>query len=192
MQDKRAMVANGNEIGEVILSGDSKQHPNFKNSKYHVSWPNWEENVADLTTQLEVDNLGDYLFVYGIPRGGLTLATQLSHRLGISMVSDAPGYWMLDWYHWRMKQGIELMSTCKNILIADAICDTGRTVDYLVKELMRAIKQTKDPDEWSITFCAVDVDPKVINKVNYHVNIKNPKQWYVYPWEMGSKELKSL
>jgi len=195
MQDKNTLAANSNENNNVVLSDDSEQHPNFKNTRHHISWPSWEEDVAELTTQLNFHGNPldrDYQFVYGIPRGGLTLATQLSHRLGIPLVSDAPGYWMLDWYHWRMKQGIELKSNCKNILIADAICDTGATIDYVVKDFMNAIRQTKDPDQWSITFCAVDVDPSVIDKVDYYVNIKNPKQWYVYPWEIGSQELLSL
>ena len=106
------------------------------------------------------------------------------------MLSDEPGYWMLDWYHWRMRKGIELQSECKNILIVDAICDTGKTIDYLMKDIEGNVKMTNDSDVgYTFDIAVVDVDPAVMDKVQYHVNVKNPKQWLVYPWEVGSKEL---
>ena len=61
-----------------------------------------------------------------------TLSTMISHRLGIPMVSDAPSHWMLDWYHWRMRQSIELKSTSRTIIVADAICDSGKTIDLII------------------------------------------------------------
>jgi len=187
MNDNRIMVGNGNTVGTVAVSGDSIEHPNFSNTKDYVGWGQWDENVSKLCKVIKKE----YLFVYGIPRGGVTLSTMISHRLGIPMVSDAPGYWMLDWYHWRMKQGIDLQSTCKNILIVDAICDTGKTLDYMTKDIGDNVNLTDDSGEkYTYDIGVVDIDPTVIDKIDYHVNIKDPNLWLVYPWEVGSKELK--
>jgi hypoxanthine phosphoribosyltransferase len=101
------------------------------------------------------------------------------------MVADAPGYWMLNWYHWRMRQNIELESKSKNILIVDSICDTGSTLDHIKKQLY----SIANGDEMNYTFAVVDVDPSVIQKVDNYVNVKGP-EWLVYPWEFGSQELK--
>ena len=188
MKDNRIMVGNGNIVGSDLtaLSGDSVEHPNFSNAKNYIGWGQWDENVTSLCQSFNKE----YLFVYGVPRGGVTLSTMVSHRLGIPMIADQPGYWMLDWYHWRMRQGVELQSECKNILIVDAICDTGKTIDYLMKDIEGNVKMTNDSDEgYTFDVAVVDVDPSVLDKVQYHVNVKNPKQWLVYPWEVGSKEL---
>lgn len=191
MNDNRIMVSNGNVVGAESISGDSVDHPNFSNNKHYVGWPIWEENVAELCHRLSKD---EWLFVYGIPRGGVTLSTMISHRLGIPMVSEPPKNWMLDWYHWRMRQNIDLENTCKNILIADSICDTGKTIDYIQKEIHSNPSLSGDHPQKEYTFkiSVVDVDPKVVDIVDYHVNIKDPKQWLVYPWEHGSQELKKL
>ena len=195
MEDSRIMTANGNIVGVQKFVGDSTQHPNFDNSKTYRGWSDWEEHVSILCDKLEKDSkiISDgALFVYGIPRGGVTLSTMISHRLGIPMVSDAPSHWMLDWYHWRMRQSIELKSTSRTIIVADAICDSGKTVDYLDDAICNVVGGTKKPEEWNIIKAVVDIDPKVKNKVDYYVNIKDPKQWLVYPWEVGSLELNTI
>ena len=182
MKDDRIMTANGNVVGHVKVSSDAQYHPNFTNEKSYRGWAQWEEDVAELCGQLKDK---DYLFVYGIPRGGVTLSTMISHRLGIPMVADAPGYWMLNWYHWRMRQNIKLESQSKNILIVDLICDTGATIDHIKKE----VHAIANGDEMNYTFAVADVDPGVIQKVDKYVNVKG-KEWLVYPWESGSHELK--
>jgi|TARA_B100001094_G_scaffold8698_2_gene7832 hypoxanthine phosphoribosyltransferase len=195
MEDSRIMTGNGNIVGVKKFVGDSTQHPNFDNSKTYRGWGDWDEHVSILCDKLEKDsNISSdgALFVYGIPRGGVTLSTMISHRLGIPMVSDAPSHWMLDWYHWRMRQSIELKSTSRTIIVADAICDSGKTIDYLDDAICNVIGGTKNPTEWNIIKAVVDVDPKVEKKVDYHVNIKDPNQWLVYPWEVGSLELKTI
>lgn len=195
MEDSRIMTGNGNIVGVKKFVGDSTQHPNFDNSKTYRGWSDWEEHVSILCDKLEKDSKissDGALFVYGIPRGGVTLSTMISHRLGIPMVSDAPSHWMLDWYHWRMRQSIELKSTSRTIIVADAICDSGKTVDYLDDAICNVVGGTKKPEEWNIIKAVVDIDPKVKNKVDYYVNIKDPKQWLVYPWEVGSLELKTI
>ncbi len=184
MKDERVMTANGNIVGAVKVSSNAKDHPNFDNSKIYKGWGDWEEDVATLCHQLKKK---DWLFVYGIPRGGVTLSTMVSHRLGVPMVADSPGHWMLNWYHWRMRQGINLESECNNILILDAICDTGRTMKYFKKEL----SQEKANDEFNFKYAAIDVDPTQVQNVDYHINVKG-KEWLVYPWEVGSQELKKL
>jgi hypoxanthine phosphoribosyltransferase len=189
MENNITMTDNGSIVGDVSFSGDSKVHPNFSNAKKYIGWPDWEENVCDICKRLKNR---DFLFVYGIPRGGLTLGTQVSHKLGIPLVVDYPAYWMLDWYHWRLKQGIELKSDRRNILIVDSICDTGKTLEYFNKELRKTIKNTKAPEEWNVTAAVIDVDPKAVKLCDEYISLKNPREWIVYPWEVGSKELTNL
>ena len=195
MEDSRIMTGNGNIVGSKKFVGDSTQHPNFENNKYYTSWADWEEDVSALCDILREDEKiqeEGALFVYGIPRGGVTLSTMISHRLGIPMVSDAPSHWMLDWYHWRMRQSIELKSQSRTILCVDAICDSGKTIDYLDDAIHNVIGATKEPLEWNVIKAVIDVDQKVKSKVDYYVNVKNPRHWLVYPWEVGSQELKKV
>ena len=186
MQDSRIMTGNGSIVGDKKFVGDSSKHPNFSNNKVLKSWDDWDEDVSRLCKKIESTKA---LFVYGIPRGGVTLSTMISHRLGIPMVTDAPNHWMLDWHHWKMRQSIDFENTSKTILIVDAICDSGKTLDYLEDSVCNVLGITKDPASWTILKAVVDVDPKVVKKVDYHINIKSPSDWIVYPWEVGSQEL---
>lgn len=68
-----------------------------------LGWDDFEEMVASL-----LDGLSEYKLtgVYGIPRGGLVLATVISHRLGLPLLG-AP---------------------TKGCVVVDDISDTGRTL----------------------------------------------------------------
>ena len=79
MKDDRIMTANGSIVGAVKVSSNAQDHPNFINDKLYRSWADWEEDVAELFNQLKDK---EWLFVYGIPRGGVTLSTIISHRHG--------------------------------------------------------------------------------------------------------------
>lgn len=68
-----------------------------------LSWDDFERMVAVL-----IDRLSEYRLtgVYGVPRGGLVLATVISHRMGIPLLG-AP---------------------VKGCVVVDDISDTGRTL----------------------------------------------------------------
>ena len=190
MEDSRIMTGNGNIVGNRKFVGDSTQHPNFNNSKHYISWADWEEDVCALCNKLRKHETP--LFVYGVPRGGVTLSAMVSHRLGVPMVSDAPSHWMLDWYHWRMRQSIDLKGESRTIVVLDAICDTGKTMNYVDDAIANTIGGTKNPITWNIIKAVIDLDPVASSCVDIHINKKNPKLWHVYPWEVGSKELSNL
>ena len=69
--------------------------------KFKTSWDDVERFVKKVT-----DECGEACGVYGPPRGGLTLAVMLSHRLNVPM----------------------LMAPCDGCLIVDDICDSGDTM----------------------------------------------------------------
>lgn len=73
--------------------------------KIYVSWKDMEEFVDSLINELNKKNIKP-TGVYGIPRGGLILATLISYKMDIPL----------------------LMNASKGCLIVDDIADSGRTL----------------------------------------------------------------
>lgn len=73
--------------------------------KVYVSWKDMEEFVDSLINELNKQNFKP-TGVYGIPRGGLILATLISYKMDIPL----------------------LMNASKDCLIVDDIADSGRTL----------------------------------------------------------------
>lgn len=73
--------------------------------KVYVSWKDMEEFVDSLIEEMNKQNFKP-TGVYGIPRGGLILATLISYKLDIPL----------------------LMNASKGCLIIDDIADSGRTL----------------------------------------------------------------
>ncbi|MBR3885450.1 MAG: hypothetical protein IKJ33_03185 [Clostridia bacterium] len=73
--------------------------------KVYVSWKDMEEFVDSLIEEMNKQNFKP-TGVYGIPRGGLILATLISYKLDIPL----------------------LMNASKDCLIIDDIADSGRTL----------------------------------------------------------------
>lgn len=73
--------------------------------KIYVSWKDMEEFVDSLINELNKQNFKP-TGVYGIPRGGLILATLISYKMDIPL----------------------LMNASKDCLIVDDIADSGRTL----------------------------------------------------------------
>jgi hypoxanthine phosphoribosyltransferase len=81
-------------------------------SKIYLTWSNIEILVHDLCAQITMSGI-QIEHIYGLPRGGLTPAVMVSHRLGIPMTQDP---------------------NSPNTLIVDDICDSGETFKKLYKQ----------------------------------------------------------
>ena len=55
---------------------------------------------------------------------------------------------------------------------------------------MKQLTKLDTKEDYNFSIAVIDADPASVDKVDYHVKLKNPMKWLVYPWEMGSKELK--
>ena len=73
--------------------------------KFHVSWKDMEDFVDSLIVEIKKQKFKPS-GVYGIPRGGLIIATLISYKLDIPL----------------------LMNASKDCLIVDDIADSGRTL----------------------------------------------------------------
>ena len=74
-------------------------------NKVYVTWEEVDNFVDSLLNEVEEKNLS-FTGVYGIPRGGLVLATLISYRLNIPL----------------------LLAPTKNCIIVDDIADSGRSL----------------------------------------------------------------
>jgi len=73
--------------------------------KLYVGWEQFDEMVHELKEMIPE---GKYGKLYGVPRGGLTIAVRLSHLTGIPMDSIIPN---------------------RKILVVDDIADSGKTLE---------------------------------------------------------------
>ena len=73
--------------------------------KVYVSWKDMEDFANDLINEMKTRNFQP-TGVYGVPRGGLILATLISYKLDIPL----------------------LLNASKGCLIVDDIADSGRTL----------------------------------------------------------------
>lgn len=80
--------------------------------KVYVTWDQVEEYIDSVVEKLADKNMLDNISgVYGVPRGGLILATLLSYRLNIPL----------------------LLAPAKNCVIIDDIADSGRTLQHFTE-----------------------------------------------------------
>ena len=73
--------------------------------KVYVSWKDMEDFANDLINEMKTSNFQP-TGIYGVPRGGLILATLISYKLDIPL----------------------LLNASKGCLIVDDIADSGRTL----------------------------------------------------------------
>ena len=78
--------------------------------KVYVSWQDMEDFVDELIIEMKKKNFKPS-GVYGIPRGGLILATLISYKLDIPL----------------------FMNASKDCLIIDDIADSGRTLSHFTE-----------------------------------------------------------
>ena len=81
-------------------------------SRYCVDWDEIEALIFRLSHKILTNDL-KFKNIYGLQRGGLIPAVMLSHQLGIPMAKGDIG---------------------PDTLIVDDICDSGETLDKLIKK----------------------------------------------------------
>jgi hypoxanthine phosphoribosyltransferase len=91
----------------------SKVKPNENQEKIFLSWKDYLKKIDDLTHLIKHEKYSSF---YGIPRGGLLVATFLSYKLNVPLITDI--------------NKIE-----KNTLIVDEIIDSGKTIDKLLNQI---------------------------------------------------------
>jgi hypoxanthine phosphoribosyltransferase len=124
---------------------------------YFYMWEEVEEAVNTIVTELE--SLSHLKYIYGIPRGGVTLASMISYRTELEYLDR------LD------KHGEE---TEHQTLLVDDICDTGNTFFHLTRE--KAYRTASMVNKTNPIFTP-----------NIFVYEKK-SEWEIFPWEDGDSE----
>ncbi len=140
--------------------------------KFHYSWEQLDADVEETARAIESSGR-QFTHIYGIPRGGYTLAVCLSHRLNLRF-ADVSRKFMSDQMtvedFMEVEPGIWTMQNVplEKILIVDDIADTGRQLQpyrdagFSIATLFYHKQSTVVPDIW------------------LH---EKKEQWIVFPWE---------
>ena len=136
-------------------------------NKHYIDWNEINDLVfrlfhkiitnSSLFNDLEIEN------IYGLPRGGLIPAVMLSHQLGIPMAKGDIG---------------------PDTLIVDDICDSGETLDKLVKKY-----QTLYSFPFNLKTAVLHYKPHTsCFEPTFYSEKWNKDVWLVYPWEKEDSE----
>ena len=140
-------------------------------NKRYISYDEYGKLVSKLIavlefsqspTSLNPEGLKPFDFVYGIPRGGLPLAVELSHKMGIKFGGSDYRFDLnhIENYH-------------KNILLVDDLVDSGQTMTDAIKNIFRGFVNIK-------TACLF-FKPWAIYKPDYFV--EQTIDWITFPYE---------
>ncbi len=121
--------------------------------KIYLSWPEFNRAVLKLSKTLKKNR--QIKNIYGIPRGGLTLAVSLSHQLNVPLV-------------------LSESEISPQTLVVDDIYDTGKTINALFSRhnLRQAAfwfrnRETPLPENFEII----------------SLGSKKSSEWLIFPWE---------
>ena len=120
-------------------------------NKWYVTWEQVEEFISKV---IEKYSSTEITGVYGIPRGGIILASILSYKMNVPM----------------------LLAPCKNCIIIDDICDSGETLLHYDRNSSESGKKKG--------YHIVTMFYKETSQVTpeFYMHLKTDK-WIVYPWE---------
>lgn len=184
--------------------------------KKYYSWDDVHNAATSIVTQMYKDNWRpDY--IVGITRGGLPLATVISHLIGCRMETlkvklrdtepdencetncwmsdDAFGY--IDTAEREIYKSRWDIKRRKNILIVDDINDTGATFNWIMKDWQSSCfpnEQSAWDSVWgkSVRFAVMTENlSSEFQTVNYYydeVNKAEDDVWLVYPYESDKKK----
>ena len=123
---------------------------------YFYVWEEVEEAVNTIVTELE--SFPDLKYVYGIPRGGVVLATMISYRTELEYLQTFQ----------------QAEANKSETLIVDDICDSGITLKMICKDHMYT------------TATMVNEDNPVFMPDIFVYQKKS--RWEIFPWEDGDSE----
>lgn len=124
--------------------------------KLFYTWQEFDKDIDSLAKKLKKEKIKNIL---AIPRGGYVLAVALSHRLNIPILWQESEWWK---------------TISKNTLVVDDICDSGKTLQKLFRELdlpkcKTAVLFWRQNDKFEPDFFADELLDKLV--------------WVVMPWE---------
>jgi len=140
-------------------------------SKLFIGYKQYGEIMNQLVNSLYKVGMQtqNYIFshVYGVPRGGLSIATHISHNMNLEM-TNLYKFMNRDWY-----DGL-------NLLVVDDIVDTGKTFEDLGDELLNIADRCPT---FNYKFLSIHYKPRSIFKPDIFFQEVNNSTWVVYPWE---------
>ena len=126
-------------------------------NKQYIDWNEIDSLVSKLIHQIKVSNV-KFKNIYGIQRGGLIPAVLLSHKLNIPFAKGDIG---------------------PDTLIVDDICDSGETLDKIVKKY-----QTLYSTPFNLQTAVLHYKPHTsCFEPTIYSKEWNSDDWIVYPWE---------
>lgn len=133
-------------------------------NKHYTQWEEIEALVNNLSLKIS-NSKTKYKNIFGLQRGGLIPAVMLSHQLGIPMAKGDIG---------------------PTTLIVDDICDSGETLDKLVKDY-----QTLYAFPFNLNTAVLHYKPHTsCFEPTFYSEKWYSNGWIIYPWErMDSKPI---
>jgi hypoxanthine phosphoribosyltransferase len=133
-------------------------------NKHYTQWEEIEVLVNNLSLKIS-NSKTKYKNIFGLQRGGLIPAVMLSHQLGIPMAKGDIG---------------------PTTLIVDDICDSGETLDKLVKDY-----QTLYAFPFNLNTAVLHYKPHTsCFEPTFYSEKWYSNGWIIYPWErMDSKPI---
>ena len=131
-------------------------------NKHYISWEEIDVLVNNLSLKIK-NSKTKYKNIFGLQRGGLIPSVMISHQLGIPMAKGDIG---------------------PNTLIIDDICDSGETLDKLVKDY-----QTLYAFPFNLKTACLHYKPHTSSfKPTLWANQWSSNDWIIYPWERKDSE----
>ena len=125
--------------------------------KHYIDWVEIDSLIFRLIYRIKESDL-KFKNIYGVPRGGLIPAVILSHKLNIPLVKGDIG---------------------PDTLVIDDICDSGETLDKLVKKY-----QTLYSFPFNLKTAVLHYKPHTsCFEPTLYAEKWNKDVWLVYPWE---------
>lgn len=142
-------------------------------SKVNMSWTMFDLLSKQIVEHYREEEIG---LIVGVARGGLPLATVLSHALDIPMLC----------LNWQTRDGfagsreIDFLqklnqTTCRSkVLFVDDICDSGRTIEEIQSLYPLA--------RFSVLVDKIKMK-RLVEYAPNHIEYHKKDEWVVFPWE---------